>query len=62
MAKEAADDETAPVLETFIPRVNFSGYPFDLVTEVQFNKGVPSVPVSPEYAALIREKGLAAKK
>ena len=57
-----ADEPKAPVLETFVPLRTFYGRPDDQGEEVTFQAGVESIPVSPEYAALIREKGLAAKK
>ncbi len=46
-----------PDLVTFIPKVDFLGFP-DGKTEVNFKAGVESIPVSPEYAELIRKKGL----
>jgi len=42
---------------TFIPSVTFDGYPFG--EKVTFRAGVESIPVPEDYAALIREKGLA---
>lgn len=64
MAK-STNDQTAPTVEslaeTFIPSVTFEGYP-DGVHKVVFYAGVESIPVSPEYAALIRAKNLASDK
>ncbi len=48
----------APKLVTFTPKVDFLGYP-NGKTGVNFKAGVESIPVTPEYAALIRKKGLA---
>lgn len=48
----------APETVTFIPKVDFLGYP-DGKTGINFKAGVESIPVSPEFAALIRAKGLA---
>ena len=45
-------------LVTFIPKVGFLGFP-DGKTGVDFKAGVESIPVSSEYADLIRKKGLA---
>lgn len=50
---------TAPATETFVPSVSFTGYPDD-VHPVEFKAGVESIPVSPQFARLIRAKGLAA--
>lgn len=62
MAEKITNDEPqAPALETFVPSVDFTGYP-DGVTPVEFKTGVESIPVSPEYAALIRSKKLVADK
>lgn len=65
MAK-ITNDQTAPTVEspaaeTFIPSVTFEGYP-DGVHKIVFSAGVESIPVSPEYAALIRAKNLASDK
>ena len=49
----------APETATFVPAKDFLGYPFDDKTGVNFKAGVESIPVSPEYAELIRAKGLA---
>jgi hypothetical protein len=55
--------ESAPVEQvvttTFIPRVSFTGFP-DGVTPVQFMAGVESIPVAPDFAQLMRDKGLVA--
>jgi hypothetical protein len=51
----------APVTETFIPAVSFTGYPKGK-TAVEFVAGVESIPVSPAYAQLMRDKGLVADK
>lgn len=53
-----AKDEPKPEAVTFIPKVDFLGFPKGK-TGVNFKAGVESIPVSPEYAALIRKKGLA---
>lgn len=58
MTRKQADEPKEPALETFIPKVNFLGFP-DGKTKVNFTAGVESIPVPPEYAALIRAKGLA---
>lgn len=47
----------APDPVTFIPKRDFLGFP-DGKTGINFKAGVESIPVSPEYAALIRSKGL----
>lgn len=52
-------NSTKADLETFLPSCSFVGYP-DGKTEVQFLRGIESIPVTPAYAALIRSKGLAA--
>ncbi len=56
------DEPKTQALETFIPTVTFFGRPDDEGEEIEFRAGVESIPVLAEYAALIREKGLAAKK
>lgn len=63
MAQKKPDDAKSalPATETFVPSVSFYGYP-DGETEVFFEAGKESIPVSPEYAALIRAKGLAPDK
>lgn len=55
-----AKDAPAKASETttFIPAVDFQGYP-DGKTRIDFKAGKESPPVSAEYAALIRNKGLA---
>lgn len=50
--QKAAD----PAAETFVPAVTFDGYP-DGKTKVTFRAGVESIPVSAEFARLMREKG-----
>lgn len=51
---------TAPAAtETFVPAVTFDGYP-DGRTKVTFRAGVESIPVPPEFAQLMRAKGLGA--
>jgi hypothetical protein len=50
--QKASDPDT----ETFIPAVTFDGYP-DGVTKVTFRAGVESIPVSKEFAQLMRDKG-----
>ena len=57
-----ADEPKAPVLETFIPTVSFLGRPDAAGEEIEFRAGIESIPVPAEYAALIREKGLAPKR
>lgn len=56
-----SNEQKEPALETFVPSDNFRGYP-DGVTPVDFEAGVESIPVTAEYAALIRAKGLAPDK
>lgn len=62
MAQKKTDDakQDVPATQTFVPAVSFTGYP-DGANPVLFRAGVESPPVSPEYAALIRDKGLAAE-
>jgi hypothetical protein len=48
-----------PDTETFIPAVDFTGYP-DGKTAVAFRAGVESIPVSKEFAQLMRDKGYVA--
>lgn len=62
MVDEPEDMPQAPALETFVPSVDFTGFYPDDFTKVEFKAGVESIPVSPEYAALIRAKGLVADK
>lgn len=45
-------------LVTFIPAKNFSGYP-DGKKRIDFVAGTESVPVTEEYAQMLRENGLA---
>lgn len=52
---KAADPDT----ETFMPAVDFTGYP-DGKTAVAFQAGVESIPVSKEFAQLMRDKGYVA--
>ncbi len=50
---------SAPATETFVPAISFTGYP-DGQTAVRFLAGQEGPPVSPDYAALMRDKGLVA--
>jgi hypothetical protein len=57
----AADaEQDVPATATFVPTESFYGYPEG--EEVFFEAGKESIPVSPEYAALIRAKNLAPDK
>jgi hypothetical protein len=47
------------VTERFVPVEEFTGYP-DGKTPVVFKPGVLSIPVTPEFAQLMRDKGLVA--
>ena len=48
-------------MTTFLPGVTFTGFPDgDHRKPVLFKAGVESIPVSEEYAQLMREKGLVA--
>lgn len=49
---DAADDAE---LVTFVPIHNFTGYPDGKKTE--FRAGIESIPVSKEFAQLMRDKG-----
>lgn len=63
MTRRKGDDPkpAAAASETFIPAVSFTGYPKGK-TPVEFKAGVESIPVSPAYAQLMRDKGLVADK
>ncbi|HBF30861.1 hypothetical protein [Rhizobium sp.] len=54
---ESHEAASAATSTTFVPSISFRGYP-DGITEVHFSAGVESAPVSPEFAALMRAKGL----
>ena len=62
MAKEKLDEQKTQALETFIPAVTFTGFPDDRPRGVKFFAGVESIPVPPEFVALMREKKLVADK
>jgi len=62
MVNEVENEPEAPALETFVPAVDFIGFYPDDFTKVEFKAGVESIPVSPEFASLMREKGLVADK
>lgn len=63
MTRRKSDDAkpSAAAAETFIPAVSFTGYPSGKAP-VEFVAGVESIPVSPAYAQLMRDKGLVADK
>lgn len=45
-------------MATFIPKVNFTGYPHDDKTGVKFKAGVESDEVPAAFLSLMQEKGL----
>jgi hypothetical protein len=48
-------------MKTFLPAVTFTGFPSgDHRHPVLFKMGIESIPVSEEYAQLMRDKGLVA--
>lgn len=59
MTKKVEEQKAPEKLVVFTPAVPFTGYPFD--AEVQFVAGTDSVPVTEDYAQLMRDKGLVEK-
>lgn len=59
MTKPKDAPSKAPETTTFIPAIDFLGYP-DGKSRIDFKAGQESPPVPAEYAALMREKGLVA--
>lgn len=57
--ENAQVEQAAAATTTFMPRASFTGFP-DGVTPVQFQAGVESIPVAPDFAQLMRDKGLVA--
>jgi hypothetical protein len=56
MTKRNEHKDEPAALVTFLPTETFTGYP-DGKTKVLFQEGVESVPVTEEYAQLMRDKG-----
>lgn len=56
----AGSDQPDEDMKTFLPAINFTGYPQDKKTE--FFAGVESAPVPASYVELLRTKGLVADK
>lgn len=61
MTKSKDTATKAPEPVTFIPAIDFLGYP-DGKTRIDFKAGKESPPVPADYAALMRKKGLVADK